>query len=224
MTPPAPPPREPLFRAPWPAVAIPAVLAAAYLWQWALAAEQQVFALALSPQGIAEGRYQILITYQFVHGSWAHLGMNAVAAFAFGPPVARYFGVGARGALLFFAFFLVCGAVSGLGYVIPHWGGSELAVGASGAISGLWGAASRLLIGRGQPASLFHRMVVIQGIVFIVTNVVVGLLGGLAALNIAWEAHVAGYLVGAVLIGPMGRLAAPASGRSQDGDLPSGGF
>ncbi len=207
MIPLTPPPREPLFRAPWPAVAIPAVLVAVYLWQWGLATETQVFALALSPQGIAEGRYQILISYLFVHGSWAHLGMNAVAAFAFGPPVARYFGSGARGTLSYFAFFLICGILSGLGYVIPHWGGDELAVGASGAISGLWGAASRLLIGRGEPAPLFHRMVVIQGIVFIVTNVAVGLLGGLAALNIAWEAHVTGYLVGAVLIGLAGRLA-----------------
>ena len=210
MSPEAPPPREPLFNAPWTAVTIPILLVAVYLWQWRMATDTQVASLALSPQGIAEGRYQILITYLFVHGGWAHLAMNSVAAFAFGPPVARFLGADLRGVLLFFAFFLLCGVLSGLGYVIPHWGESDLAVGASGAISGFWGAASRLLIGRGRLAPLSNRAVILQGVVFIVMNVVVGLLGGLAALNIAWEAHVAGYVVGVVLIGPFGKLAGQA--------------
>jgi membrane associated rhomboid family serine protease len=219
MRPETPPAREPLFNAPWPAVAIPVLLVAVYLWQWRLASDTEVALLALSPQAIAQGRYQTLLSYLFVHGSWAHVAMNSAAAFAFGPPVARFLGADLRGVLLFYGFFLLCGILSGLGYVIPHWGGSDLAVGASGAISGLWGAASRLLIGRGRLAPVFNRAVILQGVVFIVMNVVVGLLGGLAALNIAWEAHVAGYLVGLILIGPVGRLA-----RSRDGDLPSRHF
>lgn len=207
MNEPAASAREPLFKAPWPAVAIPLALLAAYAWQYWLASDAQVARLALSPSGIEAGRFETLVTYLFVHGSWGHVAMNAAAALAFGPPVARYLGSRTRDVLLFFAFFLLCGVISGLGYVLAHWGGHDLAVGASGAISGFWGGASRLLVGRGRLAAIRNRMVISQGLVFIVINVAVGLLGGLAALNIAWEAHVVGYLAGLTLIGPFGRLA-----------------
>ena len=201
------PVREPLFRAPWPAVAVPVVLVAAYLWQSLPGSDVVAMNRALSPIGIAGGRYETLLTYQVIHAGWAHLAVNSLSAFAFGPPVARCLGASARGVTCFFAFFLICGVLSGLGYVIPHWGESDLAVGASGAISGLWGAASRLLIGRGQLAPITNRMALTQGAAFMVVNVVVGLLGGLAAMNIAWEAHVAGYIAGLLLIGPAARLA-----------------
>src|SRR4051812_16790952 len=124
--------REPLFNAPWPAVAIPVVLVLAYLIQALVLGDPGVenplvLNLALSPDAIAYGRYQTLITYLFVHGGWGHLAMNSVSAFAFGPPVARFFGTSVKAAVGFFVFFLLCGIVSGLGYVALHWGGAEIA-------------------------------------------------------------------------------------------------
>ncbi len=47
----------------------------------------------------------------------------------------------------------------------------------------------------------------LQGVAFAVINVVVGMIGVIGALNVAWEAHLIGYLAGLLLIGPFARLA-----------------
>jgi membrane associated rhomboid family serine protease len=167
---------------------------------------------------LREGRLDTLFTHIFLHGGWTHLLMNVGSALAFGPPVARLFGRGARGAALFLLFFLICGAFGGLGYVATHMEGSGLVVGASGAISGLWGAASRLLGQDGRLAPILGRQVVSQAMVFTVLNILIGLAGGFAQLHIAWEAHLAGYLAGLLLIGPASLLTDGSRGR----ELPSG--
>ena len=120
--------------------------------------------------------------------------------------------------MLYFGFFLLCGVLAGLGYVAVHLGGSAPVIGASGAVSGLWGAASRLLGRGGRLAPIFSRQVLSQAMVFTALNVVIGLAGGFAQLNIAWEAHLAGYLAGLLLIGPASLLADRSRGR----ELPSG--
>ncbi len=198
--------REPLFRSTWTAVAIPLILLAAYLWQIKAGANEVELTLGLSAERLAEGHFETLITHLFVHGSWLHLGMNCAAALIFGTAVARYLGPGLWGAVVFFSFFLVCGVLAGLGYVLAHPLGMDVAVGASGAISGLWGAATRLLIGRGRLAPVFDRLVLTQSAVILAVNVVMGLAGTLQSMNIAWEAHVAGFIAGLLLIGPAGRL------------------
>lgn len=210
---------EPAFNAPWPSLVLPLVLIAAFIVQGHVLPAEQVARLALSSQAILrEGRWDTLFTHIFLHGGWAHLLMNAGSALAFGPPVARLFGQGGRGAILFFLFFLICGAFGGLGFVLMHMEGSGLVVGASGAISGLWGAASRLLGRDGRLAPMFGRQVVTQAVVFTVLNLLIGVAGGFGSLNIAWEAHLAGYLAGLLLIGPASRLAGQSRGR----ELPSG--
>jgi membrane associated rhomboid family serine protease len=210
---------EPAFKAPWPSLVLLVVLVAAYLVQRYVLPGDEVARLALSSQAIvSEGRWDTLFTHIFLHGGWGHLFMNLGSALAFGPPVARLFGHGGRGAVLFFLFFLICGAFGGLGFVAMHMQGSGLVVGASGAISGLWGAASRLLGRDGRLAPMFGRQVVSQAMVFAVLNVLVGFAGGFASLNIAWEAHLGGYVAGLLLIGPASKLA----GRSRGRELPTG--
>src|SRR6185295_11159369 len=93
-----------------------------------------------------------MVSMMFVHGGWAHAIMNALAALAFGPPVARLLGSDLRGAALFFLFYLVCGVLANLGYSLLHLGSIDPVVGASGAVSGLMGAATRLF-GREQGLS-----------------------------------------------------------------------
>ena len=85
--------------------------------------------------------------------------MNSVAALAFGPPIARLMGTNARGAAAFFAFYLVCGALSGLGFVLLNPHNPGVLVGASGAVSGLLGAASRLIQGHGRIGPIFGSTV-----------------------------------------------------------------
>jgi membrane associated rhomboid family serine protease len=198
---------------------LPAVLVAAFVVQSQVLSGEQAARMALTSQAILyEGRWDTLFTHIFLHGGWTHLFMNVGSALAFGPPVARLLGRGARGAVLFLLFFLICGAFGGLGFVATHIEGSGLVVGASGAISGLWGAASRLLGQNGRLAPILSRQVVSQAVVFAVLNLLIGVAGGFAQLNIAWEAHLAGYLAGLLLIGPASLLADRSRGR----ELPSG--
>jgi membrane associated rhomboid family serine protease len=173
---------------------------------------------AVTSQDFAQGGYAQFVTYQFAHGSWAHVLMNAAFVLAFGAPVGRYFGEGVRGSLVFLAFFLVCGILAAVtygGYVDlvawamgrpqPPWA----LVGASGAASGLMGAAARLIQGHGRVGRLGGRTVAAMTFAWILINVVLGVSGltpGAAAVPVAWQAHILGYFAGLLLIGPFGAL------------------
>ena len=204
------PPHEPALRAPWPAV----ILASSFLALYALqSASGQSDAWAARfgfvPADLLAGRWAGLLTCLFVHGGWPHALLNALGALAFGAPLARLFGRSVLGVGVFFAFFVVCGVVSGLGYAAAHWGASYVLVGASGGVSGFMGAASRLIERRGALAPFTSRTVVGMALAWGVVNVVVGVvgLGGVTGgAPIAWEAHLAGYAAGLLLVGPVARL------------------
>jgi membrane associated rhomboid family serine protease len=215
LPPPEAPADEPLFRAPAVSVALLAILAIAYGVQVFLLTPDDVFTLALSGRAVQEGRWWTLISSVFLHAGLAHILMNGGVALAFGPAVARHFGPGLRSGVVFLLFFLVCGVLGGLGFVALHWGGLEPVVGASGAISGLWGGASRL-IGRWRGLwGIWEGPVRGQIVVVVAFNLLIAL-AGLAgeatgvAVRIAWEAHVAGFAAGLLLIGPFIHLARPS--------------
>jgi membrane associated rhomboid family serine protease len=206
----APPMREPALRAPWP----PLLLAASFLALHALqrmsgAPDAVLSALGFVPADLAAGRWAGLVTSLFVHGNWPHAFLNALGTLAFGAPVARLFGRGAGATTAFFAFFLICGVLANLGFAAVHWGGHYVLVGASGAAGGLMGAASRLLERRNRLAPFLSRSVVSMGVAWVIVNVVIGFVGlGAVAGDapIAWEAHLAGYAAGLLLVGPFARL------------------
>ena len=173
---------------------------------------------ALTSDGLAAGDWPPLITYLFVHGGWVHVLMNSIFILAFGAPVARFSGLGPRGALTFLAFFLMCGVVAALGYAgwlralasIRHTSTGWALVGASGAAAGLMGAAARLIDGRGRLGPLTGRTVIAMTGPWVVANALLGVSGltpGAAGVPVAWEAHIIGYFAGLLLAGPMGWLA-----------------
>ena len=199
--------RQPIFNAPWPAVLATLVIVVGYFLQTFFSQNWLLRSYAFSSQALTDGRWPTLFTSIFLHGSWAHALMNAGAALAFGAPVARYFGSSLRGALVFLVFYLLCGALAGLGYGIANPGSSALMIGASGAVSGLVGAGVRLLAGRGLPGPYFSPPVVSMTIGWIVVNLLLALVGfapGLGDAGVAWEAHIFGYLAGLLLIGAFG--------------------
>lgn len=204
------PVREPAVRAPWPALALGIALIALYIIQALLAAPDAAAAVfGFAPVDLEEGRFGGLVTALFVHGGWAHVLLNALGALAFGAPVARFLGQGAVAALIFFGFFLLCGALASLGFAVLHPGAPVVLIGASGAVSGLMGAASRLIERRDALAPFVSRMVVGMAAGWLLTNLMLAVVG-LDAVSgdapIAWEAHLAGYAAGLLLIGPLAAI------------------
>ncbi len=200
--------REPIINAPGAVASLVVLLVATHAAR--LVAGVGVDRFAFSAVDLAQGRWAALVTYQFVHGSWAHVLMNSAFTLAFGVPLARLVGENWRGAALFYGFFLVCGAVAALAYWLMSMHGAWELVGASGAASGLMGAAARLIEGRGRLGSPFGRTAVAMTVSWILINVVLGLSGltpGAAGAPVAWQAHIFGYFAGLALVSPTAWLA-----------------
>jgi membrane associated rhomboid family serine protease len=210
-----PPSREPVFNAPILAL----LLAGSILGLYWLQSGPEDMALSydygLIPARMADGAYLGLVTHLLVHGGWTHAIMNAVGALAFAAPVARLMG-GLKGLIGFLSLYIVCGVIAGGGYALLHLDGTVPLVGASGAVFGLIGAATRMLGGRatagGRILPLTDRHVLTSAAAWIGVNVLIGVIGGVGnppgmeGARIAWEAHVIGLIAGLLLIGPWARI------------------
>lgn len=133
------------------------------------------------------------ITYQFLHGGWMHVGINMLTLAAFGAPVERLLGV-----KRFVLFYLLCGIVAGFVHILVYPDSPDPVVGASGAISGIFGAVLMLMRYVGSLTSLLP----VAGI-WIALNVFFGLVGsapGAGGESVAWVAHIAGFVFGLAAI------------------------
>ncbi|MFN3548484.1 MAG: rhomboid family intramembrane serine protease [Mesorhizobium sp.] len=147
------------------------------------------------------------LTYSLLHGGLAHLAVNMIWLAAFGSPLATR--IGAPRFVLFWCATTL--AAVGLHYVL-HMDSNAPLVGASGAISGMMGAAARFGFrsnrGTGRsafdgplltiPETLASRTVVTFLAVWFAINLATGLASGVPGVDgaIAWEAHVGGFLAG----------------------------
>ena len=137
-------------------------------------------------------------TNMFLHASWLHIIMNAVMLLAFGSGVERWMG-GKKMIALFVATGLF-GIALHLA-LNPH--SLSPVVGASGGISGLFAAAIIMLNQRNPSMSgrfgLWPLIIVWVGI-----SVLFGFIGdpqaGISAGQIAWAAHVGGFLGGFAIL------------------------
>ncbi len=146
-----------------------------------------------------------VITHMLIHASVAHLLFNLLWLVVFGTPIARRFRNGWR----FLLFFTACGAAGGIFFSLFHLSDPTLLVGASGGITGLLGGLVRFAFHRpaSRPVSasgvlpLTDRSVLTWTIVVILMNASVAVIGpsvGAGEADIAWQAHVGGYLFGLV--------------------------
>jgi membrane associated rhomboid family serine protease len=150
-------------------------------------------------EGLNATNLTALVGHIFIHADFIHLTFNMALFLAVSGAVVRRLGAAGGGALRFLVLFFVSGLVSA-GFFIMLDPGSQIgAVGASGAICGLFAA---YLMGARWDwrASLRDPQVRNAGIWFLALNV------GLAfvvrqfnVLPIAWEAHLGGFLAGMVL-------------------------
>ncbi len=200
------PPREKILNAPLLPVLIALSMPVLFYFQTRL--PDGGLDLAFVPRDLQQGRWSGLFTSMLLHGGWLHAVMNAIGALTFGAPVARLMR-GPGGVLSFLLLYVGAGVFAALGYGLVHIESVSPLVGASGAVFGLIGAATRLIGGRGTILPLNHPGVIRMAIVWMAVNAATGLIGfapGAGGATIAWEAHAFGFLFGILAIGPMGGL------------------
>lgn len=164
----------------------------------------RLFAGGAAPGGLAWAIIP-LFTHVFLHATAAHLLFNLLWLVVFGTPVARRFGSFWR----FFVFFMLCGAAGGVFFSLFHLSDPTLLIGASGGITGLLGGLVRFAFHRplSKPASakgvlaLTDRSVLTWSAIVIAMNASIAIFRpgvGAGEADIAWQAHVGGYLFGLV--------------------------
>ena len=218
--------REPIFNVPGVVLGLLALFFAVHLARWALPDAENAWltaVLAFIPARLTSlaadlpgGRIAVatsFVTHQFVHGDTGHLLINSAWLLAFGTPVARR-----TDPLRFLAFFLMAGAAGALLYVVVNGPVPVLVVGASGAISGLMGAAFRFLFRSFGHGGRFHagaplmplaetlrdRRILMAVAAWTALNVLLAMWAGpmfTEAGGIAWEAHLGGFYAGLLLYG-----------------------
>lgn len=153
------------------------------------------------------------ITHAFLHADWTHVLMNVGFMVAFGAPLAIRLGS---------IRFLLLFALAAIGGVMLFWimntQSSSFLIGASGAVSGFMGAASRFafqpnvddngkfvrgLNVKGKALTLVQCLQDKKFINFFVIWMALNLVFGTVLStvlsdsgNIAWEAHIGGFLTG----------------------------
>lgn len=145
-----------------------------------------------------------LFTYQFLHGGFFHLLFNMLFLFVFGPAVEDRLG-----RIGFAAFYLIGGAAAGAVHMLA--GGEQTmfgymampVVGASGSISAVTGAFLVMFPKAGVRAFILFFVI---GIYSIPAWWIIGfaiardlLMSGIGTGNVAYEAHLGGYLYGAAI-------------------------
>jgi membrane associated rhomboid family serine protease len=140
----------------------------------------------------------------FLHADWMHLIINMAFLLAFGSAVGRR-----MGASQFVILYLLCGLAACFTWDFLNAASQAVLVGASGAVSGMVGAAARVSIWppRHSPSALpfWRRSTIITFVViWLLLNVVFGIFPFLITdeyAGIAWEAHLGGFVAGFLLIG-----------------------
>ena len=200
---------NPTHRFPFVTVLIIAANVAVYfLWQTRIGLEQSVALAAFVPAeftlGAQPAPWRDLFTSMFMHGGIMHLLGNMWFLWIFGDNVENE-----CGAVRFIIFYLLCGAAATLAHA---WSNPESAVplvGASGAISGVLGgylvqhprAPVRTLI----PLGVFTRVVDIPAFMFLfiwigMQIISQAMIRSTTGGGVAYLAHIAGFVAGAVLI------------------------
>ncbi len=136
------------------------------------------------------------ITHMFIHSSTMHLLFNVVMGTALGIYTERFFGARATA-----IFFFTCGACGALAFLILNPTATFPLIGASGGISGFFGAVISLMHAQGQMGRLSQKplwIIVAFWTAFMFITALMG--GGTGSGNVAWQAHIGGFLGGVGII------------------------
>ncbi len=158
---------------------IPAIYTGSAQWQWSA---------IIAP-----------LSHAFIHGSWMHLGVNAFMGLALGTFFERLYG--ARSTAIFLILCTLAGALATL--IIAPFSDAPI-IGASGGISGLFGALILFTLAQSQytnPLAAHMKKFTRRGpwpvLIFWGAFMV---LPGLIFGGLAWQAHLGGYIAGVALM------------------------
>jgi membrane associated rhomboid family serine protease len=164
------------------------------------------FAELPDPLAVIPG-WASLFTSLFLHGGWMHLIGNMLFLWIFGDNVED-----SMGHLRYLVFYLLCGVLATLMHAIAQPTSELPLIGASGAISGVLGA-YLVLHPRARLLVLFMSIIPLRLPAWIVLGSWIGLqllnLNDSAASDVAWWAHIGGFIAGAILIVPFRRKGVP---------------
>jgi len=207
----------PVFNAPGVVICLAGVLLAAHLMRVTMpsadASRSLIYQFALMPprfdglvSGVSTdwtygtlGLVKALIGHVFLHGDWLHVGLNALMLLAVGSPVARLLGGGTKGIFSFLALFFLSALGGALLYFALNLPEGPPAIGASGGVSGIMACA--LMIDREtSQVRLFTPYFLATSAAFLVANLAMIIIGPqLTGAGIAWEAHIGGWILGALV-------------------------
>jgi len=143
-----------------------------------------------------------LFSYMFLHGGFLHFGGNMLFLYVFGDNIEDHLGH-----FKYACFFILCGLIAGLCHLLLNPLSKVPTIGASGAIAGIMGAYFLLF-----PKSKILTIIPIIIIPFFMEIPAFIFLGGWFLIQfynvvgqgdvsqIAWWAHIGGFLVGMALI------------------------
>ena len=138
---------------------------------------------------IAQGQWWRLFTVMFLHESPIHIFTNMLSLYFIGPLVERLYGTG-KYLLLYFG----TGLIASLTFYFMVPGG--LAVGASGAIAGIFGVMGAFFFANRTQLGPIANSMLQQWAFWLGLNVLFNIYD---SSGIAWQAHLGGLLAGLVL-------------------------
>ncbi len=128
------------------------------------------------------------VTSLMIHGGWMHIAFNIVMMLAMGVFFEREFGA-KRSAV----FFVLCGMIGNLFYLLINPASTVPVIGASGAISGLFAVAIMMMGQRGMMGPEIQKRGPLPFILFW-SALLIAL--GFLSTDTSWQSHLGGFLGG----------------------------
>lgn len=171
---------------------------------------------AIPVRGVGEAArllYLPIIFSIFLHGGIVHLALNMLFLWVFGNNVED-----AMGHVRFLLFYLICGIAAGLVHILANLNSQLPTVGASGAIAGVMGAYivlyPRARILTLVPLFFYFTFMEIPAVIFLGFWFIMQLLMAGGGGEVAWFAHIGGFIAGLLLVKKFVRYSPRSRGRS----------
>ena len=150
-----------------------------------------------------------LITYQFMHGGWLHIGSNMLYLWVFGDNIEDRVGHGK-----YLLFYLLVGSLAGFAQIAIEPGSMVPIIGASGAVAGVLGAylisCPRARVLALIPLFVIFTLAEIPAVIFLGFWFILQIFSGIASIgaagvSVAFWAHIGGFVAGLVLVSLFGK-------------------